>query len=161
MILIPKYKDSLQLQGTVGIILVDANGKIKEEKYFSNTIVDGGKAWIATRFAASPTGSMTHMGVGTGTTAVNSGVGGDSTLGTEVSGNSYARQTTGTDVATSKTVKYSTTFAAQIPTVSVGLTEAGIFTAVTAGTMLCRTVFSVVNKAAADALTINWTITIS
>ena len=101
---------------------------------------------------------MTHMGVGTGTTTVAPA---DTALITEVAGNSYARQNTGTDVATSKTVKYSTTFAANIPTVSVALTEAGIFTQATAGTMLCRTVFSVVTKAAADALTINWTITIS
>jgi hypothetical protein len=159
MILIPKYKDSLQLEGTVGIVVVDATGRIKEEKYFSNTIVDNGKAWIATRFAASPSGSMTHMGVGTGAIAVNAAT--DTALGAEVSGNSYARQSATTDVATSKTVKYSATFAANIPTVSVAITEAGIFTAVTAGIMLCRTVFAVVNKAAADSLTINWTITIS
>lgn len=160
MILIPKYKDSLQLHGTVGLILVDADGKIKEERYISNTIVDAGKAWIAKRFdGATPTQTiMTHMGVGTGAVAVAAG---DTGLGTEVSGNSYARQSVTTDSSVTKTVKYSTTFPANIPTVSVALTEAGIFNASTAGTMLCRTVFSVVNKAAADALTINWTITIS
>jgi len=159
MILIPKYKDSLQLEGTVGIVVVDATGKIKEEKYFSNTIVDTGKAWIATRFAASPSGSMTHMAIGTNSTTVNAAT--DTALGAEVSGNSYARQSATTDVATSKTVKFSATFPANIPTISVAITEAGIFSAATAGIMLCRTVFAVVNKAAADSLTINWTITIN
>ena len=38
---------------------------------------------------------------------------------------------------------------------------AGIFTAVTSGTMLARTVFAVVNKGASDSMTISWDITIS
>ena len=41
------------------------------------------------------------------------------------------------------------------------ITEAGLFNAVTGGTMLCRTVFSVVNKGASDSMTITWTVTVS
>jgi hypothetical protein len=52
----------------------------------------------------------------------------------------------------------STTFGAGVGTGA--LTEAGIFNAATAGVMLSRVVFSVVNKASTDALTITWAITI-
>jgi len=69
------------------------------------------------------------------------------------------RKSVTTDDTTAGQVKYSATFIAGEATGA--LTEAGVFNALTAGTMLCRTVFSTVNKAAADLLTINWTITIS
>ena len=39
--------------------------------------------------------------------------------------------------------------------------EAAILNASSGGTLLCRTVFSVVNKAAADTLKITWTVTVS
>ena len=41
------------------------------------------------------------------------------------------------------------------------ITEAGILNASSSGTLLCRTVFSVVNKGSADAMTITWTVTVS
>ena len=41
------------------------------------------------------------------------------------------------------------------------ITEAGILNAASAGTLLCRTVFSVINKGASDSMTVTWTITIS
>jgi len=41
------------------------------------------------------------------------------------------------------------------------ITEAGIFNASSSGTLLCRTVFSVVNKGASDSMTITWTVTVS
>jgi hypothetical protein len=39
--------------------------------------------------------------------------------------------------------------------------EAAIFNAASAGTMLCRTTFAVVNKGANDGMSITWTITVS
>ncbi len=54
---------------------------------------------------------------------------------------------------------YVATFSAGEGTGAV--TEAGIFNASTSGTMLCRTVFSVVNKAAGDTLQVTWTVTFS
>ena len=151
MILIPKYRDSLQLQGTVGLVLVDAQGNVKDERYFSNLVVDTGKDWISKRFAlATPSVTpMTHMGLGTGSTGPSDTT--RTTLLTEIG----TRKTVTTDTTTTAQVKYSATFNAG------EATGAGVFTALTAGTMLCRTVFSTVNKAAADVLTINWTITIS
>jgi hypothetical protein len=55
------------------------------------------------------------------------------------------------------------TYVASFPagTGTGAVTEAGIFNASSGGTMLCRTVFSVVNKGADDAMSITWTITVS
>lgn len=55
-------------------------------------------------------------------------------------------------------VEYVATFGAAVCTGAI--TEAGIFNAVSSGTMLCRTVFDVVNKGSNDIITVTWTITI-
>ena len=60
---------------------------------------------------------------------------------------------------TSNAVAYVASFAAGEGTGAI--TEAGILNAGSGGTLLCRTVFSVVNKAASDSMTITWTVTIS
>ena len=56
-------------------------------------------------------------------------------------------------------VTYVATFAAGTGTGAV--TEAAILNASSGGTMLCRTVFSVVNKGASDSMTVTWTVTVS
>ena len=60
---------------------------------------------------------------------------------------------------TTTAIAYVASFVAGVGTGAV--TEAGVFNAASAGTMLCRTVFSVVNKGAADSMSITWTITVS
>ena len=96
---------------------------------------------------------MTHMGVGTGTTGV---VAGNTTLETEVDRNGLV---TSGGVASTNTVEFEAVWNAGDGTGA--LTEAGLFSASTGGTMLARTVFSVVNKSASDILTITWTVTVS
>ena len=62
-------------------------------------------------------------------------------------------------MASSNTVIYSAGFGLGVGTGAI--TEAGIFNAASSGTMLCRTVFSVINKGILDSMVITWTITIS
>ena len=95
--------------------------------------------------------AMTHMAIGSGSTAAAAG---DTALGTQLG----IVTLTSTTVSTN-TVQYAATFAAGTGTGAV--TEAGLFNASSSGTMLCRTVFSVVNKASGDSMTITWTITVS
>ena len=64
-----------------------------------------------------------------------------------------------TTTVTANAIAYVCTWAAGDATAA--LTEAGIFNASSGGDMLCRTVFSVVNKASADSMTITWTVTVS
>ena len=95
---------------------------------------------------------MSHMAVGSGTTAAAAGnTGLESILG--------SREALDSTTVTDNTITYVSSFEAGEGTGAI--TEAGIFNASTAGTMLCRTVFSVVNKAADDTLQITWTITLS
>lgn len=168
MILIPKHQNMFQLSGSLSIVLMDEDMKVKQEIYVPNTIVTSGKNHIANRLGvASPDTRMSFMGIGTGSTAVSVGPPGDTALATELSGNSYTRITMSNTSAsnsvnvTNAVVTYSATFAANNPTVEVVLREAGIFNASTAGVMLCRTVFPIVTKQPNDTLTINWTITVS
>ena len=96
-------------------------------------------------------GAMSHMAVGTGSSAAAAG---NTALGSEVDRNALASTTvSGADIS------YVATFAAGEGTGA--LTEAGLFNASSSGTMLCRTVFAVVNKGVADSMTITWTVTVS
>ncbi len=147
-------QENLKATGELQIILRDANGNIKEQKTVPNLVVTTGKNFIAASMLKTTTNSpvaMTHMGLGTGNTAANAA---DTTLQTAIGTRSTVTPSVATNVVT-----YSATFAAGNATGAI--TEAGIFNASSAGTMLCRTVFSVVNKDAGDSLTINWNITIN
>jgi hypothetical protein len=90
------------------------------------------------------------MAIGTGTATPAAG---DTTLGTE------AGRVTTTGTATGNQVTYTSTFPAGTGTGAI--TEAGVFNANPAGTMLCRTTFPVVNKAAGDSIAITWVVTVS
>lgn len=144
-------KDKFDAVGTLKIELRDEHGNLKEVHNLKNLITDLGKAFIAGRMSASGTPTaMGWMSIGTGTTAA---AGAQTTLVTE--GGRVAL--TSTTVSTN-TVTYVATFGAGVGTGAV--TEAGIFNASSAGTMLNRTVFSAINKGASDTITITWVVTI-
>ncbi len=145
--------EKLKVTGDVSFVLRDKTGKIIETKEINNLVVTTGLNYIASRMKDATATAMTHMAVGTGSTAAALG---DTTLGTEVGASRTAL--TSTTVSTN-TIQYACTFGAGVGTGA--LTEAGVFNASSAGTMLCRTVFSAINKAAGDSLTITWTITVS
>lgn len=165
MILVPKYKDVLEVQGALSFVLTDTEtGLVRQELYVPNLVVTTGKSFIASRMVGTASAVMSHMGIGTSSTAE---VAGDTTLGTELTVGAgytnYSRAALITSSATNNVVTYSANFAANNPSAPTGgavLREAGIFNASTAGTMLCRTTFPTVTKLPADALTITWTITI-
>lgn len=139
--------------GQVNIVVRDESGKVKEDFTVPNLVVTTGLNFIASRMEDASASVMSHMAVGTDNTSAAAG---DTTLGTEVSG---ARVALDSGTATGNDMVYVATFPAGTGTAS--LTEAGIFNASSAGTMLCRTVFAVINKGAADTMTVTWTITIS
>ncbi len=145
--------DSLFASGKVKIVLADAQGRIKDDRDIDNLVVTAGRTFIASRMKDATSTVMSHMSLGTGSTAA---VIGDTVLGTEVAGSRVALTST---VASTNTIVYVATFGSNVGTGAI--TEAGIFNASSAGTMLCRTVFAVVNKAAGDTMNITWTITVS
>jgi hypothetical protein len=127
-------------------------GEIKDRRELKNLVVTAGKTFIASRMTGVSATVMGWIGVGTSSTAAAVG---DTTLGTELT---RVATTVSGGTASTNTVTYVTTFVAGSGTGA--LVEAGIFNAASAGTMLARTVFSVVNKGAADEMSITWVITV-
>jgi len=101
---------------------------------------------------------MSHMAIGTDTNPISTHpvVVGDTALVTEADRNTL---TIDGGVVATNTIQYACTWAANDGTGAI--TEAGIFNASSAGDMFARTKFAVVNKGAADSMTITWTITVS
>ena len=138
--------DQLQLKGHLQIHL---NDELVQD--IDNLVVTTGKNLVASRLVGTTPAVMSHMAIGSGTTAAAAG---NTALGSELGRVSL---TSGT--ASSAVVTYVATFAAGTGTGAV--TEAGLLNASSGGTLLCRTVFSVVNKGANDSMTVTWTVTVS
>jgi len=144
--------DSLKLKGRVGIVLKDKDGNVKETRDIDNLVVDAGLDFIASRMEGTTDAVMSHMALGSGTTAAAAG-------DTDLESILGSREALDSITVTDNAVAYVASFEAGDATGAV--TEAGIFNASSGGSMLCRTVFSVVNKAADDTMSVTWTITIS
>ena len=138
--------DDLKLKGKLAIAI---NGEVVQE--VDNLVVTAGKGYVASRIKDATATAMSHMEIGSGSTAAAAS---DTALGSALGRVSL----TSTSVS-SAVVTYVATFGAGTGTGAV--TEAGLFNASSGGTMLCRTVFSVVNKGSADSMTITWTVTVS
>lgn len=133
---------------TTHIVLRDKDGNIKEDRWLHNTVESAGKSAIADQILASPTlGKPTYMAIGTGT-------GGTTALTTELNRVALTSKTRSGAVVT-----FQGDWAAGSGTGA--LTEAGVFDASSAGNMWMYQSFSVINKGAADVLSISWTLTIS
>ncbi len=143
-------QETIKATGKLNIKLFGPDGKIKEDKTVPNIVVTTGKTFIAARMVGTPT-AMSHMAIGSGT---NDPVVGDTTLQTEL-----GRVSLTSSASAGAVVTYIASFGAGTGTGAV--TEAGILNASSAGTLLCRTEFAVVNKGADDSMTITWTITVS
>ncbi len=143
--------DGLKLRGDVALVLRDKDGNVKDERNIKNLIVDSGLNFICDRMKNDET-AMTHMALGSGSTAAAAG---DTSLGSQLG----SREALDSDTVSSNTITYTASFEAGDATGAV--TEAGIFNAASGGTMLCRTVFAVVNKSADDSLSVTWAITLT
>lgn len=148
-----KIKDDLKISGELAIIVTDKNGHIKQSMKVPNLVVTTGKQYIASRMAGTADAVMSHMAVGSGTTAANAN---NTTLGNELG---RAGSPLFLFQASGNTITATATFVDGVGTGAIS--EAGIFNDALGGTMLCRTVFPVVNKQASDTIAITWTITIS
>jgi hypothetical protein len=138
--------DGLKLKGKLAIAL---NGEVVQE--VDNLVVTAGKGYVASRMKDATATAMSHMAIGSGSTAAAAG---NTALGSEL-----GRVSLSSTAVSAAVVTYTATFAAGTGTGAV--TEAALLNASSSGTMLCRTVFSVVNKGSADSMTITWTVTVS
>ena len=146
------FNENLKLSGQIAIVLKDKDGNVKEERTEKNLVVTTGLNYIASRMKDATATAMTHMALGSGTTTAAAGQ-------TDLVTLLGSREALDSTTVTTNSVAYVSSFEAGDATGAV--TEAGIFNASTSGTMLCRVVFSVVNKAADDTMTVTWTITLA
>ncbi len=146
-------KDTMKVTGHINFKLFDAEGNLKVERDIKNVITTTGKAYLATWLAAATQADffMKYVGLGTGTNAATAA---DTALQTELS-----TRVVGTLSSSGPVWQSVTTFGAGINTGSI--TEAGIFSASSAGTMLARQVFTAIPKGAGDSLQVTWQVTFS
>lgn len=142
--------ETLKAKGQVKLELTRADGTV-ETVDIKNLVVTTGLNYIVSRMKDTTQTAMSHMAIGSGSTAASAG---NTALGTELGRVSLTSTTVSTN-----TIQYVASFPAGTGTGTVY--EAGIFNASSAGTLLCRTVFGIVTKDAGDSLAITWTITVS
>lgn len=143
--------DSIKVVGDLIVLLYDQNGNKKDERKVKNLVVTNGKNHIASRLTSNTAVVMSHMAVGSSNTAPSTS---QTALTTEL-----ARVALDSTTLTNATSTYTATFGAGVGTGT--LAEAAILNASSGGTMLCRTNFNEVNKAAGDTIVITWNVTIS
>lgn len=144
--------EMLCMKGSLDLTIRRADGSI-EVRHKDNIIVNGGFDFICDAVGKATRGAiMGYIAVGTGTTAAAAT---QTTLVTELARGAAAYSHT----AGTKVMKFTATFAAG--TATGAITEAGVFNAASAGTMLDRVVFPVINKGADDTVTAEFTFTLS
>ena len=139
-------RESLKVVGTLQFF--DKEGKlVREEK---NLVVNTGLNVIAERLAGVVKNPVSHMGVGTGTTAPSA-----TDIGLEIP--KSIRLVASSVVVTAGQVAITATFAGT--TYAASITEAALFNALNLGEMISRATFAPYVLGSSDALTIVWTIT--
>lgn len=141
-----QFESEMAMKGRLTIAL---NDEVVQE--VDNLVVTTGKGYVASRMKDASATAMSHMAIGTGSTAAAAG---DTALGSE-----SARVALTSTTVSGADITYVATFGAGTGTAAI--TEAAVLNASSSGTMLCRTVFAVVNKGASDSMTITWTVTAS
>jgi hypothetical protein len=145
--------EGLKATGYIRFDLFDENGNLKEHKEIKNVVVTVGKNYLATWLTAATQADyfMRYIALGTGAAAASAS---DTALGTEL-----ATRVAGTLTSSGAVWQNVATFGAGVNTGAI--TEAGIFSASSAGTMFARQTFGTITKAAGDSLQVTWQITIS
>lgn len=148
-----KLNEDTKLTGAFIVELYSAEGALKERREVKNVVTTAGKNYLALWLTAATQSDyfMRYVALGTGTTAAQAT---DTTLQTETGTRVAGTLTNSTNVWQNQA-----SFGAGVSTGAI--TEAGVFSASSGGTMLARQTFAVVNKAAGDTLTVTWQITLS
>ncbi len=149
--------ENLKLSGQLDIVLKDKNGNVKDSRTETNLVVNSGLAFIISRMEGTTKSVMSHMALGSSSTAEAAG----QTDLVSILGSREVLDSTTITGTNNEKIQYVSSFEAGDATGAVK--EAGIFNhgTVATGDMLSRTTFAVVNKAADDTMTVTWTITLS
>jgi len=149
--------ESIELKGQVNVRLFDEYGQLKQEHTDHNLIVTVGKAYLTAWLAAASQANkfMPYIAVGTNATAP---LAGNIALGAELTGGGNSRAL---GILSSNNNTW-TNMATFLPGNCTGtITEAGLFSASSVGTMFARQTFTPYIKSASDTLVVSWTVTLS
>lgn len=146
-------QENLKVTGQINFKLFDASGRLKDERDIKNVVVTVGKNYLATWLTAATQSDyfMRYIALGTGTNAANAS---DTALQTELSS-----RVAGTLTPSSNVWQNVASFGPGVDTGAI--TESGIFSASSGGTLFARQTFAVINKGAGDSLQVTWQITFS
>lgn len=144
--------ETVSLKGNLEVVLLDENRVVKDTRKVNNLVVAVGKNYISSRMTSNSSIIMSHMAIGTANIAAV-------TSQTFLLGENARVGLDSTNI-TNNTITYVSTFPAGTGTGTIA--EAAVFNnpSANSGTMLCRTRFNEVNKAAADTVVITWNVTV-
>lgn len=156
-------KEKIGLTGRVKIVVRDKDGNIKDERDFPNLVVSAGKAEVAALLLTDiASDDYDEIAIGTGAVAPAAG---DTVLGAEITTGGGARLTgagvTGTRITTAVTDDTAQLVGTFTFSLSFAVTEVGLFNDPSAGDMLARQTFAVVNVVNGDSLQITWQVQVS
>lgn len=143
-------EDKVKLSGAVVLELLDKNGVVVDRLEKKNLVVANGLTLLMQRLGGSGS-ALTHTGIGSGTTAPSNA---DTDLQTSIVRRVFDNP--GGSVA-GTTITFYCLFPAGTGTGTI--TEAGLFNALSGGTMFSRIVFDAMTKSASLSLAVSWTIT--
>ena len=148
-------KNPSSVKGEWFVTLYGPDGKIKDQRQGFNVVTTVGKEFLASFLASATAGAATFTGkyIAIGTDATAEAIG-NTVLGTEV-----ARHTGTVSYISGQIFQVSATFAAGTGTGAI--TEYGLLSSSSAGTLIARDTESVITKGAGDSLTVVAQMTLS
>jgi hypothetical protein len=148
-------QSTVGMKGRYWATLYGPDGELKDERSGNNVITTVGKEYLASFLrsaaAAASTFTMKYVAIGTDTTAESAS---DTGMNTEVS-----RHTAIVSYVSGQIYRLTATFATGSGTGAI--TEYGVFSSNTNGTMLSRDIEAVINKGANDTLVVTYEMTFS
>lgn len=147
--------NDLKMKGKFFVTLYGPNGEMKDSRHGENVVTTVGKEFIASFLYSSVVAASTftakYVAIGTNDVAESAS---DTGLGTEVS-----RSTATASYISGQILQLTATFGAGSGTGAI--TEYGVYSSSSAGTLISRDTESAINKSASDTLTVVWQLTIS
>ncbi|MBK8021893.1 MAG: hypothetical protein IPK19_10840 [Chloroflexi bacterium] len=152
-----KLQDALDLRGRLTVQIMDGQNAVIESIRVNNSIVLTGRDLVAKLFVKQPIDPVSHVAVGTGTTAVDPK---DEALQSEIFRKAVNPVDPSLHITTTGEGKRKVTLTAELDfaDANAALTEAALFNADTGGVMYNRVVFPPINKTADFKLTLIWEI---
>lgn len=139
----------LRLQGRVKVQLLDSNGSVIREESSNNLVVSGGVNALLDILASSANPRVTHMAVGTASTAVAAGQ-------TALQGTELGRTTVSGATVSGHNLTFNALFGTGEGTGTIK--EAALLNGATGADMIARFLTGTFTKAATNQLKLEWTL---